>query len=243
MQSSDTSAPFGDADTPDHDMDQDLERYCETVAANAAALREELVAAGFGDCTVLGVTKGHPVEVLQAARRAGMHRLGENYAQELIAKASTDDGPDIEWHFIGQLQSNKVKQLSRYVGRWQTLDRPSIVRAVAQATTAARGFIQVNLAGAEHRGGCMPNEVEGLLDLSRDLGLHIDGLMGVASFAEASRVEYEFTSLVRLADELELPERCIGMSGDYRMALECGSTMIRVGQRIFGERHPRQPRI
>lgn len=238
--------------------------YAELVAERILGLRSELVEAGHGAVNIIGVTKGQgtrrPADgqtgslagvgeaAPLAALAAGLCDLGENYAQELVAKFPAvarawaerqprpHDPPEVRWHFIGQLQRRKVKAVAEYVALWQSVDRDGLIAEIARRAPGAELLLQINLSGAEGRGGCRPSEAEKLLSVATSLGLSVRGLMGVASNAEPERVESEFTSLVRLADSLGLPERCIGMSGDYRIAMDCGSTMIRIGQRIFGER-------
>jgi pyridoxal phosphate enzyme (YggS family) len=219
------------------DADADADAYRSLVAERYHDLRSELERLGHGSVAVIGVTKGHGVSAPLAARAAGIVDLGENYAQELLAKAP--DVPSARWHFIGQLQRRKVRAVAPLVSLWQSVDRPELVAEVARRAPGASILLQVNISGEPSRGGADPNEIEALLTAAEAAGLDVRGLMGVASNADVERVEFEFRSLVRLADTLGLAERCIGMSGDYRIAIECGSTMIRIGQRLFGERPPR----
>jgi hypothetical protein len=131
------------------------------VAARLAAVRDRIRAAG-GDpeaVSVIGVTKGHPRAVVRLALEAGLHDLGENYAQELLAKAepppeaASDAGAELRWHFIGQLQRNKVRQLAPLISCWQSVDRPELVDELARRAPGARVLIQVNATGEAQKGG------------------------------------------------------------------------------------------
>lgn len=215
------------------------------VAARADRVRARIEVAG-GDPDAIGliaVTKGFGPEVVAAARRAGLVDLGENYAQELLAKvAAPGDGeadPAIRWHFLGRLQTNKVRHLAPHVALWQSVDRPDLVREIAKRAPAASVLIQINLSGEPQKGGCHEADVPALVGLARDSGLVVSGFMGVAPAGPPERAEPGFTRLVALADAYELPVRSIGMSADLEVAVACGSTMVRIGRDLFGERPPR----
>lgn len=210
-----------------------------TFAERYDALVEELTALDRANVNIVAVSKGQPVAAVRDALAAGVTTLGENYAQELVAKANELDAAEasaVHWHFIGGLQTNKVRAIASRVALWQSLDRRSVIEEVGRRASGARGLIQVNLSGEAGRHGCSPTEVENLLGVAAAAGVEITGLMGVASATGAAQVHSEFSSLVRLADQLGLAERCIGMSGDFRIAVQCGSTMIRIGSRLFGAR-------
>ena len=207
-----------------------------------AALRGRIAAAGGGpEVAVLAVTKGFGVEAVEAALGVGLHQVGENYAQELVAKAAAlaerpDPAPPAEIHFIGRLQRNKVRGLARLVAVWQTVDRAEVATEIARRAPGAAVLVQLNLSGEPQKGGCEPAGAEALVDHARGSGLDVRGLMGVGPVGPPEAARPGFRSLVELAERLGLPERSIGMSADLEVAVEEGSTMVRVGTDLFGPR-------
>jgi pyridoxal phosphate enzyme (YggS family) len=215
----------------------------EAVAARAAEVRRRIdAAAGGRPVTIVAVTKGFGADAVEAALAAGLPDVGENYAQELVAKAEElgDRAAGARWHMIGRLQRNKVRLLSDRVAWWQTVDRLDLAAEIARRAPGARVLVQLNLSGEEQKGGCRIAEAAGLVDACRDVDVRVDGLMGVAPAGPPEAARPGFRRLVELADELALPVRSIGMSGDLDVAVEEGSTMVRVGTAIFGPRPPRQ---
>jgi pyridoxal phosphate enzyme (YggS family) len=215
----------------------------EAVAARAAEVRRRIdAAAGGRPVTIVAVTKGFGADAVEAALAAGLPDVGENYAQELVAKAEElgDRAAGARWHMIGRLQRNKVRLLSDRVAWWQTVDRLDLAAEIARRAPGARVLVQLNLSGEEQKGGCRIDEAAGLVDACRDVDVRVDGLMGVAPAGPPEAARPGFRRLVELADELALPVRSIGMSGDLDVAVEEGSTMVRVGTAIFGPRPPRQ---
>jgi pyridoxal phosphate enzyme (YggS family) len=211
------------------------------VAARVAAVRQRIREAG-GDpdrITVVAVTKGFGPGVARAAFDAGLVVLGENYAQELLDKVAALGAATPAWHFLGRLQTNKVRQVAPHVAVWQSVDRPEVVREIAKRAPGAAVLVQLNLSGEPHKGGCPVADAPALVGLARDEGLDVRGLMGVgpAGHPEAARPGFE--RLVALAAAMELPERSIGMSADLEVAVQAGSTMVRVGRDLFGPRPPR----
>lgn len=223
------------------------------VRANLAGVRARVEAAGGDLATVriVGVTKAFGPPVVQVARAAGLVDLGENYAQELVAKqpsqkgapgttAAGDDAPPAPvWHFLGRLQTNKVRSLAGIVGLWQSVDRPELAREIARRAPGAQVLVQINLSGEPQKGGCSFAEAPGLVTAARDLGLEVRGFMGVGPDGPPEGARAGFRELVALADGLGLPERSLGMSNDLEVAVEEGSTMIRIGRGLFGARPPK----
>ena len=162
-----------------------------------------------------------------------MH-LGENRAQELLAKAG--DVPGARWHFIGRLQTNKVRSVAEHVDLWESVDRVEVVDELAKRAAGARVLVQVNISDEPQKGGCRPEGTAALVERARAAGLEVAGLMGVAAAGPPESARPAFRRLVRLADELGLAERSIGMSGDLEVAVQEGSTMVRVGTALFGAR-------
>jgi len=215
-----------------------------SVRRAATQVRERITAAG-GDperVALLAVTKGFGPEVAQTALTAGLLDLGENYAQDLVAKAELlgDADPAPRWSFIGRLQRNKVKLLAPHVGLWQSVDRSELGAEIARRAPGAAVLVQVDPRDEPQKGGCAPHAVPELVEQLGILGLDVRGLMAVGPTPEddlpldaASRA---FESVAELADRLDLPERSMGMSDDLEAAVAAGSTMIRVGRGLFGDR-------
>jgi pyridoxal phosphate enzyme (YggS family) len=195
---------------------------------------------------IVVVTKGVPVPVMQAALDAGATDLGENRAQEMLAKAPeltrlSGDTPNPgvpRWHFIGRLQRNKVASLAPLVDLWQSVDRLEIGRAIARRAPGAAVLAEVNVADDPAKAGVAPGDAPALVDGLRAAGLTVDGLMTIPAAGRDPRPA--FASLASLADRLGLAEVSMGMSDDFETAVEEGATIVRVGRAIFGPRpHPR----
>lgn len=198
--------------------------------------------------TIVAVTKGFGFGVVEAAKAAGFGDLGENYAQELRAKArALDDlcpegaGPGsgarpVAWHFLGRLQRNKVRLIADHVSLWQSVDRAAVIDELGRRSPGAAVLIQINISGEPQKGGCSFGEAPSLVEHAAASGLEVIGLMGVGRAGGGEQVRPGFRSLVRLADQLDLRVRSMGMSDDLDIALEEGSTMVRVGTALFGHR-------
>ena len=211
----------------------------EDVAERLAAVRERLAdAAGRAGrpaeaVRLVVVTKGVPVPVVQAALDAGATELGENRAQELLAKAPTLKGQPT-WHFVGRLQRNKVAALAPVVDLWQSVDRLELGRAIAGRAPGAAVLAEVNVATDPAKAGVTPEEAPALVDGLRSAGLAVDGLMTVPAAGRDPRPA--FAALAALAERLGLAEVSMGMSDDFEVAVEEGATIVRVGRAIFGPR-------
>ena len=208
------------------------------VAAAVRGVRDRIRAAGGGDDVVLlAVTKGFGAEAVAAAVAAGCASIGENYAQELLAKADAIREAGARVHFIGQLQSNKVRLLAGLVDVYESVDRPSLVHELARRAPGARVLIQVSPAGEAGKGGAAIEDVPGLVDAARAAGLDVAGLMTVgptSGGAEAARPG--FRAVRALVDRLGLTVCSMGMTGDLEVAVQEGSTQVRVGTALFGAR-------
>jgi pyridoxal phosphate enzyme (YggS family) len=186
-----------------------------------------------GAVRLIGATKTVPVERVRQAVAAGLTDLGENRAQELLGKAPAL-GDAVHWHFLGQLQRNKVKPLAPHVAWWHSVDRPALAPALARHAPGARVLVEVNLGDEPQKGGCAPADAAALVDALRASELHVEGLMTVPPReADARRC---FAALRDLAEELGLAHLSMGMTDDYEVAVEEGATMVRVGRALFGER-------
>lgn len=226
-------------------MDDDVtELTAAVVADRLGAIRERIRSAGGDDgVVVVGVTKGHPASVVRVAISAGVDQIGENYAQEWAAKAEELGelvrGPGVVRHFVGQLQTNKVRLVAPIVDLYQTVDRPSLVDALAARVPGARVMVQVDLAGVAGRGGAAVGEAPALVERAAVAGLVVDGVMGVAPLPdpdEPASSRRAFERLRALRDELGLRHVSMGMSDDLEDAVAAGSTMVRIGTALFGAR-------
>ena len=202
---------------------------------------------------LIAVSKTKPVALLEEAYRAGQRAFGENYVQELVDKQPQLPA-DINWHFIGHLQSNKVKYIAPFVHCIHGVDSFKLLKEISkQAVKNGRTIqclLQVHIASEETKFGFSPDELrtEAASFQPADYpGVELAGLMGMASFTEnESQIRSEFKSLKALFDELKkgpfndlvsFNELSMGMSGDWKIAVNEGSTMIRVGSSIFGSRN------
>ncbi|MGO8873325.1 MAG: YggS family pyridoxal phosphate enzyme [Acidimicrobiales bacterium] len=197
--------------------------------------------------TLVAVTKGFTVAAVAAALAAGLPDIGENYADELVAKAAALPAGECggvlpTWHFLGAVQRNKVARLAPLVTWWQGLRRVEEGRAIARHRPGSTVLVQVDVAGLPGRGGCSPDEVVDLVAALRDEDLRVAGLMAVGPPGPPEAARPGFALVSRLADSLDLPVRSFGMSDDLEVALSEGSTMLRVGRALFGERVPRGTR-
>jgi hypothetical protein len=175
------------------------------------------------------------------AVEAGADAVGENRAQELLAKAEElakgeEHGPgrSWEWHFVGRLQTNKVKALAPYVSVWHSIDRDAAGEAVASRQPGAPVYVQVNVGREAQKGGCDPDVAPELADRLRALGLDVAGLMAVPPAGDDPRPH--FAALRELAEGCGTDGLSMGMSGDYEVAVEEGATVVRLGSALFGER-------
>lgn len=200
--------------------------------------------------TVVAVSKTVPAPVLRAARALGMRDFGENRAQELRAKRAELADLDLRWHFVGRLQTNKVKDVVGHVVLIHSLDRWELAEAVDRRART-RGvrqpcLVQVNVSGEGTKAGLAPEEVGPFLRRVAALeGLQVVGLMTIAPAADdPERVRPVFRRLRELAEELrreappgvELRHLSMGMSGDFEVAVEEGATLVRIGTALFGPR-------
>ena len=211
-----------------------------TVTANLDRVRDQIDAAG-GEperVRILAVTKGFGPDAANAALTAGLTALGENYAQELAEKAPAVVG-DVEWHFIGRLQSNKVKLVAGLVSVWQSVDRASLVAEIAKRAPGTRVLVQVNATGEAQKGGCPVPDVPDLVSAATEAGLTVDGLMTVGVDGDDGATALAFERVAGLVADLGLQEASMGMTADLDAAVRAGSTQVRVGRALFGPRPDR----
>jgi PLP dependent protein len=220
-----------------------------TIKSNIKDLQAELQGT---HAKLIAVSKTQPIEKIKEAYDAGHRLFGENKAQEMMGKYQALP-QDIEWHMIGHLQTNKVKYIASFVSLIHSVDSLKLLEEInKQAKKIGRiipCLLQVHIAREETKFGFSPEEV---LSLSSDSSLNelnnieIKGLMGMATFTENEEsIRKEFQSLKKLFDELrerqpstmKMEELSMGMSSDYKIAVQEGSTYVRIGTAVFGERN------
>ena len=213
------------------------ETYSEEIKERLEEINEIIDAKAQNPVTLIGVTKGFTHEEVNIASELGIKNFGENYAQELLTKNPLVD-PEISWHYIGQLQSNKIRKISHLVDVWHSVTSLKLAREIHKRNDQAQILLQVSLMGPSNSKGFEVEQLPQLISELRDMNIDISGLMtmGVPGDKVATRVV--FKELRKLADTFELPECSMGMSGDFEIALESGASMIRVGSAIFGNRRP-----
>ncbi|QNM95962.1 YggS family pyridoxal phosphate-dependent enzyme [Chitinimonas koreensis] len=224
----------------------DLDKSRQAVLARiAGALR----AAGRpdGDCALLAVSKTFPADAVRACHAAGQRAFGENYVQELVDKAAALRDLDVEWHFIGPLQSNKTRPVAETAHWVHSIERLKIAeRLSAQRPDALPPLdvcVQVNVSGEASKSGCAPGDAIALAHAVAALPrLRLRGLMCIPEPTEdTARLAGQFAELRRLrdalrADGLALDTLSMGMSADLETAIAEGATLVRVGTALFGSR-------
>lgn len=210
------------------------------LADRLAAVRARIAATGCAPegIVVVAVTKGFGVNAVDAATAVGLTDVGENYAQELADKweEAAEDGR--RWHFLGRVQRNKVRSIAQAVHLWQGVDRVAAGEEIARRAPGAKVLVQVRISddASPARNGCPPAEVPALVEHLDALGLDVRGLMAVGPPGEPELARPGFRKVSALADRLGLVERSMGMTNDLAIAVEEGSTMVRVGRGLFGPR-------
>ena len=221
-------------------LDKKLSR--EQLLDRAGMLREQISALSGDRVEIVAVTKGFGSWALRLAAECGFRNVGENYAQELKAKWSDlneDQREAVDVHFIGGMQTNKVRQVAEIVNVWQTVDRASLVRELSKRCPGSSVMVQVNLTENEAQGGCPMTEADQLISLATSAGLEVTGLMAIGPQGDVASIRSAYRELVSLADYQGLRHRSIGMSNDLEIAIESGSTMVRIGTALFGDRPTR----
>jgi PLP dependent protein len=210
-----------------------------TVLERLARVSARIAATGRNpdEVAIVAVTKGFAVDVCREALAAGLGVLGENRVQEALPKMEAIDGA--QWHLIGHLQTNKVKQAAGRFALIQTVDSARLAEAIARHAPGQAVLVEVNIAREPQKSGVAPDQALELIKTVSKL-LDLQGLMGMGpSQGDPAQA---FRDLRTLHDEAEqrvaqgLPVLSMGMSGDFEAALAAGSTMLRLGQALFGPR-------
>ncbi len=193
-----------------------------------------------GDVTTIVVTKFHPASLVRELHALGVRHVGENRHQDAAPKHQELTDLDLTWHFVGQLQSNKARAVAAYCEVIHSVDRPSLVEALAKYEGSVEVFLEVNLTSVPGRGGVEPSDLEALAEQTLEAGnLHLRGLMAVAPQDEDAggafdRVLTYQEDLLKVAPEAT--DLSLGMSGDFREAIARGATHLRIGTAITGKR-------
>ena len=202
--------------------------------------------------TLVAVSKTKPVEDLMEAYHAGQRIFGENKIQEMVEKYELLP-KDIQWHMIGHVQRNKVKYMASFVSLIHGVDNFKLLKEINKQALKHNRIIncllQIKIAKEDSKFGMsseIAREILSSADLSELINIKIVGLMGMATFtSDQQQLEQEFTFLKQTHDQLKIfkTDNCdlqtisMGMSGDFKLAINCGSTMVRVGSSIFGARN------
>jgi len=219
----------------------DLAKVRDRIARAAAAVSRDP-----NEIRLIAVSKTKPPSAVREAYEAGHRDFGENYAQELVQKAEElPDLGEINWHFIGHLQSNKARQVARVAHMVQSVDSASLAKELGKRFAKEdRGvlpvLIEVNVGGESQKHGAPPAEVgEIIAAIQAEPALALRGLMTIPpNDLEGARRAFEALSSLRSihGGKSKLPELSMGMSNDLEVAIACGATMVRVGTAIFGDR-------
>jgi pyridoxal phosphate enzyme (YggS family) len=227
-----------------------------SIAKNLTEIKSQLPA----HVTLVGVSKTKPVSDLMEAYNAGQRIFGENKIQEMTEK--WEQMPkDIEWHMIGHVQTNKVKFMAEYVSLVHGVDSLKLLQEINKQAKKHNRVIdcllQIHIAEEETKFGLDEFELDEILkqvqnEKSEFENIRIVGLMGMATFTEnTTQIEKEFNHLKSIFDKInklsiinyQLSILSMGMSGDYQLAISCGSTMVRIGSSIFGTRNQKNEKI
>jgi len=216
-----------------------------SIAGNLSTILDEIPK----EVSLVAVSKTKPIEDLQAAYNAGQRIFGENKIQEMTSKWEVLP-KDIQWHMIGNVQSNKVKYMAPYVALIHGVDRAKLLAEInkqaAKNNRVIDCLLQVHIAQESTKFGLNETELNDIIHQQLTTpfpNIRIVGLMGMATFTSDNvQIKHEFTFLKTLYDKArnqlkDISILSMGMSSDYALAIEVGSNMIRVGSKIFGERN------
>ena len=232
----------------------------EAVAERVQSVRERIAQAceragrSPDDITIVGISKTFPMQAIESGKQAGLDHFGENRARQLRDKAGARpgvfEGGDVMWHMVGHLQTNKAKFIARHADWFDALDSPRLAeeldKRAAKNDRVLPCLVQVNITGQDQKYGLDPEETHDFLDHCAQYDhLDVRGLMALASFVDDPEdVRDEFRRMRELFEtydasenaQVEMAELSIGMSNDFEVAVEEGSTMVRIGSDIFGPR-------
>jgi pyridoxal phosphate enzyme (YggS family) len=207
-----------------------------SVKENLENIRSKIRDLGFnlGDLTIVGVSKLQSVDKINEAASAGLLDFGENYAQEFLKKYPLISFP-IRWHFLGELQSNKVKKLAGRIFLFQSLSTQKQAESLSKYGPADV-LIELNPLRDPAKKGCFVEHADQLISQSTSFGFKVKGVMALGVANDCQKTAEIFRKTKKFADASGLEIVSMGMSGDYEIALAEGSNMIRIGELIFGKR-------
>ncbi|NGP87317.1 YggS family pyridoxal phosphate-dependent enzyme [Fodinibius halophilus] len=205
------------------------------------------------EITLVAVSKMKPLENIKEAFGCGQIHFGENRAKELQDKMEAYEEEQIQWHMVGNLQTNKIKYMVERVNWIHSIEKSKYLREIEKRASrinrTINTLIQINISGEDQKSGCEEDDLEEILTYAQGLDhVRVCGLMGMASFVDPEEVEKvrpQFQKLRQIrdnhrkfeADNVQLDELSMGMTNDMEVAIEEGATMVRVGRAIFGERN------
>jgi pyridoxal phosphate enzyme (YggS family) len=207
------------------------------VAQNVATLRKRIASTGRDPASIriVAVTKTFGVEAVRAAVDNGLDQLGENYVDELESKCALSRDLVVTWHFLGALQSNKIARVASCAQVLSTVSRMKELEKIAAGIARPQLYVQVDYTGGATRNGVEASGVAALVERARALELDVRGLMTVAA-PDPALARRAFGNLAALRSDLGLAECSMGMSDDLELACEMGTSEIRIGRALFGER-------
>jgi pyridoxal phosphate enzyme (YggS family) len=220
------------------DISDNIEKINDKIKSAAAQAGRSLE-----EIKLIAVSKKKSTDLIAAAHHCGLTNFGENYLQESVEKISSINSKEIDWHFIGNIQSKKSLQIAQYFSWVHTIDRAKIVNALDAAGKNLKVLIQVNVSEEKSKSGISENELMPLADIVIESKcLELKGLMALPSAPVDGKInEKEYEKMNMLSDQLKnyyspADEISLGTSQDFELGIKHGSTMIRVGESIFGKR-------
>lgn len=213
-------------------ISEEIDSACKRVGREPSSVR------------ILGASKGQPISVILEAYEAGLRTFGENRVQELIEKKEKLP-PDIEWHFIGTLQRRKVSKIIPFIACIQSVDSEELAFEINKRAEVAKRkvdcLIEINIDKEPSKGGIAPEDLGSFLEFIRPLnGINVRGLMAIPSPVGSSRMTFKRLKLLSEALKSQINilhvELSVGMSDDFIEAVEEGSTIVRIGEALFGPR-------
>jgi len=231
----------------------------EDICQNIANLKDRIANAcekanrDPNEITLVAVSKMKPLKNIKEAFNCGQIHFGENRARELQDKMDAYEEEQIQWHMVGNLQTNKIKYMVQRVNWIHSISKSKYLREIEKRASridrVINTLVQINISGEDQKSGCEASDLEEILKNAQGLDhVRVRGLMGMATFVDADKVESvrpEFQRLREIrdnhrkfeSDNVQLDELSMGMTNDMEIAIEEGSTMVRVGRAIFGERN------
>ncbi len=219
----------------------------DLVALRVAAIRDRIARAGGPEgLRIVAVTKTFGPDAVRAAVGCGLFDVGENYGRELLATAAAVVGAPVgrgsesesalRWHFLGGVQRREIPKIAPIVAVWEGVDRLEEGEAIARHAPGATVYVEVDASEIAGRAGLRPREAVELVGALRRLDLNVAGVMTIAPPNDPAGAARAFAAAAAVADECGLAERSMGMSDDLEIAVEFGSTAVRIGRGLFGAR-------